>query len=204
MGAIREMGRRPAKTVGMHAHAIDSLQYIRRTMERAGSFTAVPGWGGVSMGGIALVAGGIAARQPDLRRVLFVWIIAGFAAVLVGVVTMWLKARRGDDPLISTPARKFVLSFAPAVMAGGVLTMALYQSGSLSLVPGTWLLLYGTAVVAGGAFSVRPVPLMGVSFMATGTAALFGAPEFLNWWLITGFGGIHIVFGILIARRYGG
>ena len=201
---IHEMGPRPMKTVGMHTHALDSLRYIRRTMERAGSFTAVPGWGGVAMGAIALAAGVVADRQPDLQSMLTVWMLAGVAAVLVGVVMMWLKARRSTDPVVSTPARKFVLSFAPALLAGGVLTGALYQSGALTLAPGVWLLLYGTAVVAGGAFSVPPVPVMGTFFMAVGAAALFTSPEWANWWLTAGFGGIHIVFGALIARRYGG
>jgi hypothetical protein len=204
MAVIHEMGPQPVKTVGMHAHAIDSLQYIRRTMERAGSFTAVPGWGGVAMGAIALAAGVVAAGRSDMQQMLSVWIVAGVAAVLVGVVTMWLKARQSKDPVISTPARKFVLSFAPAVLAGGVLTGALYQTEALALVPGAWLLLYGTAVVAGGAFSVPPVPVMGMCFMVAGTAALFTAPEWANWWLTAGFGGVHIVFGALIARRYGG
>ena len=67
-----------------------------------------------------------------------------------------------------------------------------------------WLLLYGTAVACGGAYSVRPVPLLGLLFMALGAAA-FGSPE--SWgtaYLAAGFGGLHIAFGLVIAKRHGG
>jgi len=204
MAGVLQLRSKPAKTVPIESRAIDNLRYIRETMERAGSFTAVPGWGGVGMGVIALVAGVVAMRVGNLERQLGVWMVAGVAAVVVGLITMWLKARRAEAPVISAPARKFVLSFAPAMLAGGCLTLALYLAGSLPLIPGVWLLLYGTAVVAGGAFSVRPVPVMGLCFMLAGAAALFTPTAWANWLLALSFGGIHIVFGLLIARRYGG
>lgn len=204
MAVIHQLGPRRVKTVGLDTHAMDNLRYIRETMERAGSFTAVPGWGGVAMGMVALAAGAIAHRQPRAASMLAVWLAAGAVAMATGLVTMGMKARRAGSPVLSAPARKFVLGFAPPLAAGAVLTLVLYHAGMLSLVPGIWLLLYGTAVVAGGAFSVRPVPAMGLCFMAAGAAALFSPGNWGNWYLTAGFGGIHIVFGVLIARRYGG
>ncbi len=204
MAVVRQMGPRPVKTVGLHTHAMDNLRYIREAMERAGSFTAVPGWGGVAMGVVALAAGAVAGGQREPAAMLGVWLIAGVAAAAIGVATTLWKARRAEAPVLSGPARKFALGFAPPVAAGAALTLALYQAGMLWLIPGVWLLLYGTAVVAGGVFSVRPVPAMGLCFMAAGAAALFGPAEWGNWFLTAGFGGIHIVFGVLIARRYGG
>ncbi len=198
------MTPQPVKTVGMHAHALDHLRYIRETMERAGSFTAVPGWGGVAMGLIAVATGVEAARVDSTPKMLTWWIAAGVLAVLVGVAAMWLKARRSQAPVMSGPARKFLLSFGPALLAGGLLTAAMLEAGVLGLVPGMWLMLYGTAVMAGGAFSVRLVPVMGLCFMAAGAAALFAPPEWGNWILTAGFGGLHIAFGVVIARRYGG
>ena len=203
VAVIRELRPRPVKTVGIVTHALENLRYIRETMERAGSFTAVPGWGGVAMGAIALAAGWAAARPgalPDLS----VWMIAGVAAILTGIVAMWRKARRLEPPVLPGPARKFVLSFAPALAAGGFLTAALLERGVPDLVPGLWLLLYGVAVMAGGAFSVKPVPIMGVCFVCLGAAALLSPPASQNAYLVAGFGGLHIGFGWWIARRYGG
>jgi hypothetical protein len=90
------------------------------------------------------------------------------------------------------------------MIAGAVLTLVLYRHGLFGMMPGVWLLLYGVAVVTGGAFSVKVVPIMGVSFMAMGTAALFCPPAWANGFMAAGFGLLHIAFGIVIARRYGG
>jgi hypothetical protein len=173
-------------------------------MERAGSFTAVPGWGGVAMGLTALVASLIAARQPTVEHWLLTWIAAGWLAFAIGGAAMVRKAMAGNTPLLTGPGRRFVLSYAPPMLVGAILTAALYRLGLAPLLPGVWLLLYGTAVVTGGAFSVRVVPVMGLCFMVLGTVALFGPAAWGNTLLALGFGGLHLVFGVIIARRHGG
>jgi hypothetical protein len=204
MAVIRQLKPRPAPPVGIHTHALNHLRYIRETMERAGSFTAVPGWGGVAMGMVALAAGLLGGRQADARRMLLVW--AGFCviALAIGLAAMLKKARRAEAPQLAAPARKFALGFSPPLIAGALLSAVLWREGILEPVPGVWLLLYGAAVTAGGAFSVRPVPVMGVCFMLTGSLALLAPPAWGNWLLAAGFGGLHILFGLIIARRYGG
>lgn len=188
----------------MHERAIDNIRYIREAMERAGSFTAVPGWGGVAMGITALGTAWLASRQPAPESWLATWMAEAAIAVLIGAASMFIKARRLDSPLLSAPARKFALSFAPPLIAGALLTPILYRAGMAGLIPGTWLLLYGTAIVSGGAFSVKVVPVMGVCFMALGTTALSADPRWGNWFLAVGFGGLQIGFGVYIARRHGG
>ncbi len=183
---------------------MDNLAFIRDTMEAAGSFTAVSGWGMVAVGIIATVAATIAAAQPSVLRSLYVWMAA---AVLAPVVMLWAivrKARRAHVPLLSGPGRKFVLSFSPPVLVGALLTIVLYRAGLVQTIPGMWLLLYGTAVVAGGAFSVKVVPVMGFCFMLAGTVALFTPQPWSDWIMAVAFGGLHIGFGIPIARRHGG
>ncbi|HYT03401.1 MAG TPA: hypothetical protein VEM13_00810 [Gemmatimonadales bacterium] len=188
----------------LHDRALDNLRFIRQTMERAGSFTAVPGWGQVAVGVTALVAAGIAARQPTPELWLVTWLGEALVALTIGGSAMVRKAFAVHDPLLSGPGRRFGLSFLPPIVVGGLLTVALYRAGLWRALPGTWLLLYGTGFVTGGAFSVPIVPVMGVCFMATGAAALFGPAAWGNWLMAAGFGGLHIVFGGVIARRYGG
>jgi hypothetical protein len=184
--------------------AADNLRFIRDTMERASSFTAVPGWGGVGMGISALGAAAISrfARTPE--EWLGIWLAEAFLAVSIGAGAMCLKARKARLPLFAGPARRFLLTLSPPLFAGAVTTLALHRAGQTALLPGLWLLLYGAAVVTGGAFAVRIVPVMGLAFMLLGAIALVSPPSWGTAFLAAGFGGIQIAFGLIIARRYGG
>ena len=188
----------------LHARAMDNLAYIRDTMEAAVSFTAVSGWGMVAVGLVAIVAAVAASAQSTPGMALKVWLLA---AVLAPVISLWAivrKARAARMPLLSGPGRKFLLSFSPPMFVGALLTLVLYRAGLAEAIPGMWLLLYGTAVVAGGAFSVQIVPVMGFCFMVAGIVALFAPAGWSNWIMAAAFGGLHIGFGIPIARRHGG
>ena len=188
----------------LHERAMDNLRYIRDTMERATAFTAVSGWGEVAIGATALVATVVAAKQSHFTGWLAVWVAEGVISLLIAGWSMDRKARAAQMPLMSGPGRKAIFSLSPPIFAGGLLSIVLMRAGLTNLIPGVWLLLYGTGVITGGMFSVGVVPIMGLCFMALGAAALFAPPEFANWFMAAGFGGLHIVFGIIIARKYGG
>jgi hypothetical protein len=185
------------------SQAVDDLRFIRETLQRAQSFTAIPGWGQVAMGVSALATAWLAARQASPAMWLAAWLGDAVLAASLALVATQRKAQRSGSPLTSGPGRNFAFSFLPAIVAGAILTAAVYPTGLARLLPGAWLLLYGVGVITGGAFSVAVVPVMGVAFMLTGVAALL-LPALGNGFMALGFGGLHIVFGLLIARRYGG
>jgi hypothetical protein len=185
------------------APGLEDLRFIRETLERSSAFTAIPGWGQVAMGASALPAAWLAARQSSPAMWLTVWLAEAVFASSIGIAATQNKAQRAGVPLTSGPGRKFALSFLPAVVAGAVLTLILYRSGLARILPGTWLLLFGAGVVSAGALSVPIVPALGTCFMFLGVAA-FMFPAWGNLWMALGFGGLHLVFGLSIARRYGG
>lgn len=183
---------------------MDDLRFIRQTMENASAFTAISGWGQFIIGITAVGAGLIATIQPTNLRWILVWMAEALLSVAIGVASTGFKARAAKLPLWNGPVRKFVWSFVPSLIVGALLTLVLVRAEQYELLPGIWLLLYGTGVVTGGAVSVRIVPIMGLSFMVLGAIALLGPVSWGNVLLMAGFGGMHILFGYLIARRHGG
>lgn len=199
--AITREPRLGNRTVDLSA--VDDLRFIRQTMERSAAFTAIPGWGMVVVGVTSLPAAWLASRHSFDLRWLEIWMTEAVLAVSVAMVAIQSKAARSGLPWTSGPGRKVALSFAPPVAAAALLTMPLFRAHLGPMLPGTWLLLYGVGVITGGAFSVSIVPLMGVCFMTVGAAALL-LPLLGNWAMAAAFGGLHILFGIWIARRHGG
>ena len=184
--------------------ALEHLQVIRETMERSSAFTAVPGWGFCIMGVTALIATPIALRQSSSEGWLAVWLAEALLAATIALVTMHYKATRLSTPMLSIPGRRLFIGLLPALVAGGLLTVALMWSGPVRLIPGVWLVLYGVAVMQAGAFSVRAVPAMGAAFVLLGAIALPLSWLWANLMLAAGFGLLHIGFGVFIARRHGG
>lgn len=184
--------------------AMDNLRYIRETMERALPFTGISGWGEIAIGATAFIATAVAAQQATFKGWFAVWVAEGLISLLIAGWSMDRKARAVHMPLVSGPGRKVVFSLAPPLIAGALLTLVLKRAGVESAIPGTWLVLYGTGVITGGMFSVRAVPAMGVCFMLLGAVALFTPPAYANWFMAAGFGGLHVLFGAIIVRKYGG
>ena len=203
MATVQQIHAIPAEPLSLHTHAMDNLRFIRETMERAGPFTGVPGWGGVAMGASAILAAAIGHPQGP-NGWLVTWLLEAVIAFAIGGFAMERKARTAHTSLFSPPGRKFVLSFAPPLLMGALVTLVLYRAGVPALVPGMWLCLYGTGIVTGGAFSIRIVPVMGLAFVILGGCAFFCPPIWNDAFLAAGFGGLHILFGVVIARRYGG
>ena len=186
----------------------DDLRYIRDTMERSASFTAVPGWGQVILGLTALAAAWLAgqssAHQSNSAAWLKVWLAEAILAAAIAFVSTRRKANRRGLPLFTGPGRRVALGLFPPLIAGALLTFLLYRAGLESALAPAWLLLYGAGIITGGAYSVSIVPVMGLCFMVTGALAVIAPAAWGNWFLAAGFGGLHIVFGSLIARRHGG
>jgi hypothetical protein len=184
-------------------HALSNLRFIRETMERASSFTSIPGWGGVWVGITGLAAMLVTIRLEGHEWLMFWLADAGIAAV-IGGAAMFRKASRAGVSFRGAPARRFFVSYLAPVAAAAILTVVLARAGLHSALPAMWLLLYGASFISSGAHSIPLVPAMGVCFMLLGIVACFVPWTAATILLGAGFGGLHIVFGFLIARRYGG
>jgi hypothetical protein len=203
--ALRDPAPDIGSTINIGDRAIDNLRFIRETMERSTSFTAVPGYGGMLMGATAVAAAYIANNYAPLRQDwLITWLVEAIVAFAIGLASMWHKSLRGDVSLLSAPARKFASGFVPPVIVGVAMTVGLWRLGHFEAMIPAWILCYGAAVVCGGAFSVRIVPVMGWCFIAIGAVAYTLPAGWGNTYMALSFGLTHIIFGAVIARRYGG
>lgn len=180
--------------------AADDLRFIRTTMERAVSFTAVPGWGGVLMGVVALAAALFAARVHDITSWISIWFVAAAAALIIGSSEMAQNMRRAGTRLISRAGARFALGLLPAFFAAACLTWVLVHIGLGDRLASVWLLLYGTAVCAVGASSIRPVCEMGLAFLVVGALAALSPSAWSDVYMAIGFGGLHILAGLWIAK----
>ncbi|HUN27766.1 MAG TPA: hypothetical protein VMU67_15800 [Steroidobacteraceae bacterium] len=195
----RAAKRSAGNTVALDAHALGTLRYIRASMDAAG-LLAVPGSAGVAMGTVGLLAMLLAADPLLARRWFAIWVGAAAVALATGSALIVHQAARAGAPLYRGPARKFLLCLSPPLLAGALITLALWRRHELATIPGIWLLLYGCGVTAASTLTLRPVAFMGVAFLALGFAALELPARFANLLLGGGFGGLHLIFGIVIGR----
>jgi len=193
-----------SQPVNLSDRAMDNLKFIRQTMERATVYTGVSGTGQIIVGLTALISAWAASLQTESSHWIFIWVSEAVISVAISSLMMLKKSKHLQLPLWSETARRFLLSFTPPMLAGALLTSVLYQNNLFEMIPGVWLLLYGTAIIAGGTYSVQVVPVMGFCFMLLGVFALLGPAPWGNILMAMGFGGLHILFGLWIARRYGG
>lgn len=202
--AIRREENELDQPVNIGDRAFDNLKFIRETMERSAIFTSVPGYGGMLMGATAVGASVFASQAANYRQWLIVWLTEAVLAFAIGFLTMWQKSKTSNASLNSAPARKFALCLAPPLVAGVILSALLYRLGTFEFLPTVWLTLYGTAVVCGGVSSVKIVPIAGWCFIALGLVSVFVPRGYGDLLMGLGFGGLHIIFGFIVARKFGG
>lgn len=184
--------------------AIEDLRFIRDTMASASGYTTLSGPGLVLIGIGALVTGAVALRAPPGFARIQLWLFNALISVAIGCATVIIKARRSQQPLFAGPVRKFLIGFAPAIVAGAALTLVLMRYQAWSLLPGLWLLMYGTALLSAGTTSVAVIPTLGGAFFGLGLVALVAPAAWGTALMMAGFGALHVGSGVLIARRYGG
>jgi len=195
---------------GRAAH--EDLQYIRRTLDAAGSFSGIPGRGMVVIGLLALAAVGlnlcvtgapwdVAARPVES---LAVWAALLALSIFIGLWTMARKARRTGQVMWSPVLRKALWGYCAAMLLGGMLSAAVIRQRRFDLLPEIWLGCYGTALIAGGVMSVAPVRWMGIAYLVLAGAGALLPPQMGLALLAAGFGGLHLAFGAYIAWRHDG
>ncbi len=186
-------------TVHLDSHAAATLRYIRHSMEGA-VLLAVPGSAGLVLGTIALLATGL-CLAPELHKFwVAIWLSAALLGAVLGSILIVRESSLRDLRLHGTPLLKFALCLSPSLGAGLVMTAVHWFGGNQHAIPGTWLLLYGCALLTASAATTRIIAVLGMLFVLFGLASLLLPDEWQLMMLGVGFGGLHIIFGLLIGR----
>jgi hypothetical protein len=187
-------------TVALDSHALGTLQYIRASIDAAG-LLAVPGSAGIAMGAVGVLTAVLVSLKPLAAHWLQIWLIAGLVAIAFGTALMIHQVVTRGTALYRGPLRKFLMCLCPPLLVGGVLTWQLWLHGQIALIPGVWLLMYGCAVMAASTLTRRALAVMGALLAVLGIIALQLPLSYQNAMLGVGFGGLHLLFGILIGGR---
>jgi hypothetical protein len=187
-------------TVALDTHALGTLQYIRASIDAAG-LLAVPGSAGIAMGAVGVLTALLVSLKPLAAHWLQIWLIAGLVAIAFGTALMVHQVVTRGTALYRGPLRKFLMCLCPPLLVGGVLTWQLWLHGQIALIPGVWLLMYGCAVMAASTLTRRALAVMGALLAVLGVIALQLPLSYQNAALGVGFGGLHLLFGILIGGR---
>lgn len=185
--------------VPLDSHALATLRYIRATIDAAGR-VPVPGSAGAAVGTIGMLATALTCGGPLQPYWLQVWLTAALIAASIGATLVARRSVRSGFTLLGTPLRKLLLCMLPCLFAGGVLTFAQLSLGSMHAIPGTWLLLYGCALVSVSALTSRTIGVLGGLFTLMGCIA-FLLPDYCQVTVLgAGFGGLHMLYGVLVRR----
>jgi hypothetical protein len=191
---------RGPNTVALDTHALGTLQYIRASIDAAG-LLAVPGSAGIAMGAVGVLAAILVSLKSLAAHWLEIWLLAGLVASAFGTVLMAHQVISRGTALYRGPLRRFLMCLCPPLLVGAVLTWQLWLHAQTTLIPGVWLLMYGCAVMAASTLTRRALAVMGGLLAVLGIIALQSPPSYQNTVLGIGFGGLHLLFGILIGGR---
>jgi hypothetical protein len=192
--------------------ARQNLLYIRKTLEAAGQFTAVPGKSLMTTGLIALmgaafnrfVTGPPWISGPAQPYALAAWGVVLSLSLVIVSIGILRKSLRLGVPIQMPLIRKLMWSLSPALFIGALLTGLAVQNLHVEWLPVIWIGCYGAAVTNGGQISVAPVRYMGLCFLLIAGIASISPPQLGLVWLAISFGWLHLVYGAYIARRYHG
>lgn len=161
---------------------------------------AVPGSAGIVLGTIALMAAAL-CLAPGLHKYwLGIWLSAALLGAVLGSILIVRESSLRELRLVGTPLLKFALCLSPSLGAGLVMTAVHWFGGNQHAIPGTWLLLYGCALLTASSATTRVIAALGALFVLFGLTALLLPDDLQLLMLGAGFGGLHVAFGILIAR----
>lgn len=207
--------------MGSQQQNLSDIQDIKRIMERSSRFISLSGLSGVAAGIFGLAGAAIAYfwiwDYYNMYNVRGHWDLNAFAQLewklfLLGMATLclallsgsyftWKKARRSKHVMWNSSSRRLIINLCIPLMAGAVFIFAMLLNNEWKFIGPACLLFYGLALINGSKYTLDEVRYLGVLEIVLGCINLFLPGYGLYFWA-TGFGILHIIYGILMWNKY--
>lgn len=198
---------------------LDDLQDIRYMMERSSRFLSLSGMSGILAGIFALIASYLAyvtvyVHQDNLgyryvlvtrETILTLLLIASITLILTigaGIFFTSKKAHKDNQRLWENQTWRFLINLLIPLFTGGILCLVLLFKGFIGLIAPLTLIFYGLALVNASKYTLSEIRSLGLIEILTGLLAIYFIGYGLFFWSF-GFGILHIVYGIVMQRKYG-
>jgi hypothetical protein len=205
-------------------NSIEDIKAIRKLMEESSRFFSLSGLSGVFAGTTA-IAGALFAyifildngtiRYEDYLSTLPVqealavrWqLVADASAVLVLSVLFALyfsrkKAKKDGKSFLSPISKRLLINLLIPLISGGIFAIVLLLQNYVQLIVPCFLIFYGLALVNAGKFTYGEIFYLGLLEIGTGLVSAFVPGWGLIFW-VSGFGILHIIYGLAMYRKYG-
>jgi hypothetical protein len=203
--------------------SLETLQDIKRMMERSSRFISLSGLSGVGAGVFALIGAWVAHglisnyygingyvsqhgymrdEASDLK-----WKLIGLAAaVLVAALVTstwftWRKARNSQLPIWDHASKKLVVNMLIPLLAGGFFVLGLLAHSNWEYVAPACLVFYGLALVNASKYTLTDIRYLGFLEIALGCISMYYPHDGLYFWAV-GFGALHIIYGLIMWWKY--
>ena len=192
---------------------INNIAEIRSMMERSSKFLSLSGWAGIMAGFYSLAGAWIAYSyfgfdpdeisysSPELTKVIALALGILVTALVTAIYFSWSKANKKGEKIWNSTSRRLLASMAVPLAAGGILIILLLMKGLIGLVPPLMLIFYGLALYNAGNYTIKEVKIMGFIQLILGLISSWFVEYGLLLWA-SGFGMVHLIYGIYMYFRY--
>lgn len=197
---------------------IDDIKEIRKIMDRSTRFLSLSGMSGITSGIIALIGAFMAyttiydgqdyfqyrkalLNSDSLTSLLIIALATLSLSILCAYFFTTRRAKKNNEALLDEQAKRMLLNMAIPLLAGGVLSLIFISKGFVGLAAPLTLIFYGLALVSGSTYTMDEMRSLGLLEIGLGLLSSYFIGYGLIFWAI-GFGGLHIIYGIVMHYKY--
>jgi hypothetical protein len=210
--------------------SLETLADIKKMMDRSSRFISLSGLSGVAAGTCALAGAwfakpvidgggrtgtrsmselnnyydetGMNMLQSFMGSRLF--LIAGVtlvAALVLAFVFTYIRSSKQGIPVWGVMAKRLMWNVALPMIAGGIFLLKLIEAGVYGLIAPGCLIFYGLALVNGAKYTLGEIRYLGYALVMLGLINCWFPGYGLYFWA-TGFGVLHIIYGVVMWNKY--